>query len=103
MNTATPTINADQLINQLGGAPRLSAMIRAQIMTAPDYVCIQFKGNRRMDRVVIRLNDSDLYDLEFMKYNSKTFTCDTKAAAKNVYADGLVQVFEKETGLYLTL
>ena len=62
-----------------------------------------FKGNRKMNKVRITLNEIDLYEIEFFKYSPKNLTCDLVAACSQVYAENLIEAIENKTGLYLSL
>lgn len=55
----------------------------------------------RISHVKIILNGMDTYDIEFLKI--RKFEVITVAAASDVYAENLHDVFEEHTGLYTTL
>ncbi len=102
------TTNQDVLktiINQLGGAGRLRAMVGVTqfIADGENKLCFQFKGSRKANRVHITLNSLDTYDVEFFKYNRKSFECPQVGGFENVYGDQLVEIFERFTGLYLSM
>jgi len=98
---------AHTIMNQLGGFRRLGMMAGAK-----DFVAIengvQFKIGRnakRINMVRITLNGLDLYNVEFgyvTKYNG-TPSFKVKSKIDDVYNDMLVNLFESNTGMYLTL
>jgi hypothetical protein len=97
---------AETILDQMGGAGKLYAMIGAQHMVSLDDlggVQFVFKGSKRTNKVVIKLNSLDLYDIEFWKFTKSTGACVKVTELCSLYADQLVQTFSEETGLYLTL
>ena len=97
---------AKNIQTQLGGSGRLSMMIGANNFVAEtngDYLRFRFKGSRKFNMITITLNALDTYDIEFQKYSPSKFTVTTVENFKGAYADMLVSVFEKTTGLYLSL
>lgn len=91
---------ANTILRQMGGTGRLGLMVGAKNFVAIEDG-VRFKiGNRSINRIEIRLNGKDLYDMKFLRiWGSKTTV---KAEHEDVYADMLVDLFEKETGLYLS-
>ena len=93
---------AQTIIAQLGGTGRLSAMINARDFVAlEDGVMFRFSGNRKINKIRIRLNSLDLYDVEFLKVKKFDFT--VTASESNVYAEDLKKIIEQEIKLYLSL
>ncbi|QIW91239.1 hypothetical protein COHAPHLL_00403 [Vibrio phage V09] len=117
--------NATTVLNQLTasnhGHSRLVAMTGAKnIMQSVENRFVSFKlpkaAVRGINYVKITLTDADLYDIEFGKQSSKACP-DMKAigikvmmphyaqkkVVNGVYNDMLKEIFEQETGLYLSL
>jgi hypothetical protein len=94
------------IIRQMGGMSKLRAMVRAKDFVALESgVQFGFKGNRKMNKCVIKLNGMDLYDVEFwnIRITSKTFKTDMVAEFNDCFNDMLINIFESTTGLYLSL
>lgn len=91
------------VLQQLGGAGRLAAMVGAKITydNKNQNVGIRFKGSTKANYVRITLNGKDLYDMEFLKIRGTSFK--TVQTYNDVYGDQLKELFEKFTGLYLSL
>lgn len=96
---------AQEIVRQLGGYARLSAMIgaKAPFVGLPDGVRFQFmRAANGINMVEIRLNGRDLYDVRFMKqrgYQPARVVED----ANDVYADMLPGLFRDVTGLALQI
>ncbi len=100
---------AQTILTQMGGQRRVSVMTGAKDFVAIDRG-IQFaigKNSAGINKVIIRLNASDLYDVEFgnVRMNRKTFETNwkVKESANGVFAENLKAVFEHATGLYLSI
>jgi len=106
------------IINQMGGAGKLKAMLGVkQFLVIDEGVVFQFKMNSKMNKCEIKLNGMDLYDMKFYKYhnitgNEKTIEAMDKKIAKSqivveaidgLYNDMLKSVFESTTGLRVSL
>ena len=92
------------IIQQLGGIGKLQSMIAAhEISYTENLLRFKFKGCRKFDTIIIRLNGLDLYDIEFIRFNKTTFELTNKKEFTNIYADMMKGLIEKETGLYLSL
>lgn len=100
---------ADQMIGrtileQMGGARRLQVMLGVQqIILLNDGVGIKWPSKQpsKGNYVEIKLNGSDLYDVTFFNVGRGA-----KRPVKkfdDVYAEDLVDIFEKQTGWYLRL
>jgi hypothetical protein len=59
------------------------------------------KGSRKVNTVIVTLDGSDTYTIEFWKIAPRT--CKRVSAASNVYCDSLRTVIETHTGLYTSL
>lgn len=101
---ADDLIVGQTILKQMGGRGRLVGMIGAKnFISYPHGVGFKFMdpGAGMPNQVKITLNARDTYDLEFgrergMNYKViKTFT--------DIYNDSLRSLFEKTTGLYLSL
>lgn len=88
------------IIEQLGGG-RFIAMTGAKNFIA-DGNCLRFTVGRgakqRINRAHITLNDSDLYDVEFLRISKRGLECETIQEETNVHAAGLRMVFTSATG-----
>ena len=102
------------MIKQLGGLSKLKAMLGIdQIFRNDDEksIAFTFKGCRKINSFAMKLNEKDLYDLEFTKTSNKKdpelgFSMphfEIIAEYKDIYVDQLRSIFEEETGLYLSL
>ena len=95
---------ATTIINQMGGAGRLSAMVGASNFVGDtDSVMFSFKGCRKANKCRVTLLSSDTYKFELYKYSRKTFDCPVVYEADGIYWDMLKPVFERWTGLRLSL
>lgn len=97
---------ARTILNQMGGQNKIAAMTGAgkgarMFIAIENGVQFGFGLNNSMNRVIIKLNGSDLYDIEFWKIGKKT--CKKVKEYNDVYCDMLVDIFESTTGLYLSL
>lgn len=95
---------AKTILAQMGGMRRLQLMVGAQAFVGDDNsVQFGFKGCRKANKCRVVLEPSDTYRFELWKYSKKTYDCTKVFEADDVYCDMLVEMFESETGLYLTL
>lgn len=109
-NTNTKEYNrqiAQTIANQLGGIGRLKAMIGAKNF-AFDGPSFQFKfaAGRTHNFCKIKLNEKhDLYEMEICKVIMRNYhPCKSNVVSlQMIYCDQLVELFERVTGLYLTL
>lgn len=95
---------AQTILKQMGGVGKLQAMIGAKqfvSLNEPPGVQFGFSNRKGPNKVVIKLNGKDLYDVEFWKI--KKFDFNKVDEANDVYAEHLKSVFEEATGLYLSL
>lgn len=94
--------NANEIFNQMGGKGIIKAFCGTKYFTysSEDYSAgFDFKGSKKFTHVTIKLNSLDLYDIRFVKCGK--FEIKAEKTINNIYADQLVELFEKETGLYL--
>jgi len=94
------------MINQLGGAGRLHAMIGAKNFVYDNGMAsIAFqhmRGDKGINKTMVIYDpDSDTYIITYFKVGRTSCTC--KAGASGVYADQLVSTIEQDTGLTLRM
>ena len=97
---------AQTILRQMGGINRISAMIRAyDILDLGNGVQFKFKGGQNANCIIVKLNDLDLYDVEYYKITKKAGIPRAKLVKTEnmIYADQLKKSFETVTGLYLSL
>lgn len=87
---------------QFGGG-RAMVMIGGQALAAPDRLTIKFKAPaiNKANTLVITLDADDTYTMTFWKIRGAKMT--QLEAVEGVYCDQLRPIFEKRTGLYLSL
>jgi hypothetical protein len=108
MSNAIASFDAATALQQLAQGPtgRLKAMVNARDFvqsSEENYVQFTFSGFRGANKCRITLRADDTYDLEFFKYNRRTFECPRVTIMGGVYCDMLKDCFENFTGLYLSL
>ena len=109
--TTTTHNAAAEILSQLGGSRRLSIMIGAKNFGSANdckTLTFSFAASKVANHIKITLNGLDLYDVEFIKVgrrNRTTFETPitTVKSVENVYADDLKELFERTTGLFLSL
>ena len=93
---------AQTILKQLGGNQRVAIMTGADQFLAGDRsLSFKFKNSKTANAVLITLERDDTYTLKFTKIRGLKFT--DVATVEGVYFDGLIDVFEKTTGLRLSL
>jgi len=93
---------ANTILKQLGGTGRLNAMTGAKNFVAIENG-VQFKigrNSKSINTVIIRLNGRDLYDVEFGRTRKYEFKVVNRI--EDAYNDMLKDLFEENTGMYLT-
>lgn len=95
------------ILDQMGGQNRIVAMTGARDFVAIDRG-VQFsfpKGIAGINKVIIKLTPADLYDIEFGSIRKKNGMPEytRRALHDGIYADGLKRIFEKATGLFLSI
>lgn len=106
MTNEMAQIALNQLTNSNNGGNRLVAMIGAKnfVRDEANYtIGFKFaaKAKNKANYCRIKLNASDLYDVEFISIRGVNVK--TVSTHNDLYADMLKSVFETETGLYLSL
>ena len=101
------TTTTETLLNQMGGACKISAMTGAQIVTDTAAATLVFKkqaGAKKITHLKVSYNEgTDFYDLQGFKYNRKTLQCLEVMSLSGIYAEDLKRTCEELTGLYFTL
>lgn len=94
----------DVIVQQMGGANRLRAMLNADIREIPQGVWIRFPNRQRSkgNLVEIKLQPDDTYEVTFYNEGRLAERKQVKQV-DGVYADQLVGLFERQTGLYLRI
>lgn len=100
---------AHTILRQLGGLGKLRAMIGIHSVVAlgesdqEDRGGVQFgfKGSHKVNKCRIILDHSDTYTFELWKITKKSWT--KVYELTDIYCDMLIDLFESETGLYLSL
>jgi hypothetical protein len=95
---------AQTILKQMGGTGKLAAMVGAKDFIAyPNGVAFKFMdpGAGKPNYVKIVLNASDTYDLEFGRLRGMNYK--VIKTADDVYVESLRSLFERTTGLYLSL
>jgi len=93
---------AKTILAQMGGA-KLSVMTGANSFAALESGLrfkVPMKTKNGANMVQVRLTPEDLYDMEFFRVWGNKVT--NRGSFSGVYADQLVEIFEGETGLYLS-
>lgn len=91
---------AEEIIKQMGGINKLSAMTGANTFIAlEDGLSFKFKGCKQCNYVKITVNGKDLYDLDFK--NIKGMNVKDFKTEKDVGVENLKKTFTKTTGLDL--
>lgn len=96
---------AETTIQQLGGYGRLRLMVGADKFTYDKKGTIRFwfKGSRKVNHLEIVLDPTDTYTMTFRKITQRGLNVKEINTLSGVYADQLREIFEGETGLYLSL
>lgn len=91
------------IAQQLGGVGRLRVMLNAKnIYAIENGLQFGFAGRRETgNKVVIKLEPSDTYRVEFWWVRGAKAVL--VKAFDDIYAEQLMDIFEKQTGLYLTM
>ena len=95
---------AQTILEQLGGNQLLTMMIGAKLYryNQKDVGFRYMKAERNnSNHIQIQLMESDLYKLEF--WNIRGINCKVVETVEGVYAENLAEVFQKSTGLTLSI
>lgn len=93
---------AATILEQFGGFMALR-MIGGVCHYTDSSITVPFKAKAKnlTNRLVIKLDADDTYTMEF--WNCRGIKADKKEAYSMVYCDQLKEIFERRTGLYLSL
>lgn len=89
-----------QTLNHLGGNVAIRLINARQFVASDNSLRFRFSGSRRINVAVVTLDADDTYSLSFHKVGKSTSK--EVATFAGIYADDLQQVFENETGLFLS-
>jgi len=95
---------ANIILAQLGGGGRLRAMIGAKDFSGGDNVLtfrFAARAKNGANTIRITLEPSDTYKVEFHSVRGRTVKL--KGSFDDIYAEDLIPLFERETGLYLRM
>jgi len=104
MNTTDNTVAAT-ILEQLGGV-HIGMMVGAKSITLDGRklkVRFAAKSLNKSNRFEVELADDDTYTVSFWKISRGGLECKKLSETEMVYANGLRQVVEQSTGLYLSL
>lgn len=106
MTTTTINTIATTILEQLGGAGRLVAMMGARnFLDLGDG--LQFKLGRgaanKATHLTITLTADDLYTVRFQRVAKRGLEISEKGTTEGVYADQIRGLIERETGMYLSI
>ncbi len=88
------------ILEQMGGLGRIARMIGGNSFAYTDKTLrFSWKARSKSNQVLVTLRPDDTYDVEFFRLGRKTHKLITKY--EGIYCDGLIEVFETETKLYL--
>lgn len=106
MTTEDAKQTAETILSQLGGN-KFTVMTGARSFMFHERGALSFKlpGKSGINHVHIELNSLDLYNVEFRRVTVRAGVLTNKLISehKDVYADMLRGIFEKETGLRTSL
>jgi hypothetical protein len=95
---------AETIVAQLGGFARLKVMIGAsQFVSIENGVQFSYKGDRKSSKILIRLDPSDTYTVQFWAFPRSSPAGVLVREVSMVYADSLKSCIETQTGLRLSL
>jgi len=96
---------AETILEQMGGINRIRAMTGASNFAAESSgVSFNFPNRKRSKGNAVRIEynaGQDLYDMTF--YNVSIRGIKKVGSFSGLYFDQLIEIFEKQTGLYLKL
>ena len=93
---------AQIILTQLGGAKRLKLMTGAtQFIAVENGLAFSFMARAHYNHIQIRLTPADLYTVRFSKYRGVSLVREKEIT--DLFNDQLKEVFEEETGLFLSL
>lgn len=96
---------AATIFNQLGGINRLVVMVGAHhygYSAKDNQIHFMFKMCRKANTLYVKLNADDTYTMEFARVGLR-IGIKTVETFEQVYAEDLVPIFKRFTGLELTI
>lgn len=99
-------MDASILLSQLGGNKFLAMTGAKNLLKGPGFLQMDLPGNLtkgRANRLTIRLNFMDTYDLELVRVTKRGMDVRPVAEASDVYVESLRRTFTALTGLYTSL
>ncbi len=99
---------ADTILAQIGGRRALALMIGAgNFFHTNEGNTLQFhwkaRSSNRANCIQVTLTPADTYRVEFYRTAKRGLQCDKIGTHEDIYADSLRELFERETGLVLTV
>ncbi len=94
------------ILQQMGGAGRLKAMLGATLLRSEKGLVIKFPNPqaKRGNHVTIEVEPgSDTYSMSFFSISNRGMTAKPVRTVRSVYAEDLVRVFEAQTGLSIRI
>lgn len=104
MSNTTDNNIATTILDQLGGARRLCGFTSAKdFLDLGNGVQFRIGQNaKRVNRVVVELAADDTYTVRFLRITKRGLDVKVLAEFAGIYCDMLVELFERETGLFLS-
>jgi hypothetical protein len=95
---------AKTILSQLGGNKFIAMTGAKNLGASENGLSMKIMRNaKKVTHVKITLNGKDLYDVEFIKINTRTLEMTVLSKAEDAYAEDLKGIFESSTGLYTSL
>src|ERR1039458_2411264 len=96
---------AQTILNQLGGAQFAALTGARNFVSGADFLQFSLPSGAKshINKVRITLDPSDTYTVEFFNLNLRAGLCSLVSERSDIYCDNLQDLFESETGLYVTL
>lgn len=100
---------ANEILRQLGGREFLALTGARNLVGGEDSLSMQVSASaqiplkNRCTHVRITLDPMDTYLVEFLRFSRKKLEFTECSRHEGVYCDGLKDLFEAQTGLYVTL
>ena len=89
----TATKSADTTIwDQISTSTKMACGARVAMADGNAYLHFQVGSSRPVRKIIIRLNGLDLYDIELVKINNRTFETAVEQTISSVYAEDLSNV-----------
>ncbi len=96
-----------EIVRQMGRMfPMMVGLKKISVLKNGAMISWKARAKGKINTMKVVLNGNDLYDVEFLRlWNSKTKgpQITTVAEHSGIYNDMMPELFEKETGLYVSL